>query len=191
MWRTALDWLTSKDRPPLEDATYEELFSESFTHDVACREISRRLTPIVHAMSIAKTRNQAQASELTGMVFREFVYRFPVKAEMFGLAQTASIIRDVIGDKDFYVSKLPLLYYAQLPLYHIPHKMQRYDVGAMLDKGLAASADIVTEVASEVSGSEMAVERDTREGWKELARVMREDFEHDDLKASTEGFLPW
>jgi len=193
MWKIFED-LLSLERPSVEDATYEELFSEQFDRDVACHEIGRRLTSIVHAMAFAKSHEEAQASTLTGTVFKEFVNRFPANAEIRGLSQTASIIRDVIGERAFYASNLPLLYYLHLPLYHLTDKAQRRYVNAMLDRGLAdlrEGLDLEGEIAVELSVSREEVALGLQRGWKELERIMQSEFERDELAASTESFLPW
>jgi hypothetical protein len=173
----------SHERPAVKDATYEELFSPDFNRSAACREVVRRLKPLLYQMALAKTGASGEADELMIRITGEIVHRFPVGSGDMGLQRLAVIIRSVLGTEAFETASLPRLYYTQLPLYYLPAH-DRECIKTALDQ-MANPTDQGPVI------DEGGIRETLRRANRQLEDAMYRDFDKDRLSQITEGYLPW
>ncbi len=175
--------IESYERPAVEDATYEELFSPDFNRSAACREVVRRLTPLLYQMAFAKTGQAGEADQLMITLTGEIVHQFPAGSGYMGLQRLAVVIRGVLGSEAFETAGLPRLYYTQLPLYYLPVG-DRECMKAALDR-MANPADQGPMI------DQGSVTETLRRANRQLEDAMYRDFDTDRLRKITEGYLPW
>src|SRR4051794_18593517 len=158
---------SSYERPSVEDASYEELFSPDFNRSVACREVVRRLTPLLYQMAFAETGDAGKADELMKTLTGEIVHQFPVGSGDMGLQRLAVVVRSVLGTQAFETTGLPRLYYTQLPLYYLPAQ-DRESLKAALDRMANPTGQVIDQ------GS---VRETLRRANQQLEDVMYRDFD--------------
>jgi hypothetical protein len=196
MWERIRDLIAgssqSHDKPAIEDATYEELFSADFQASVACREVVRRLERLLYAMVFAGTGDKQKADTLMKTLVGEIVHQFPAGSGDFCLRRLAVVIRGAIGKEAFEEANLPRLYYTHLALYHLPRK-ERELMKAVLDRParLKQGDGLADELAAERGLSREEVRQTLQNGNKRLMDIMHNDFEKEHLQLITEGNLPW
>jgi hypothetical protein len=180
--------------PDLEDATYELLFSNIYPAHGAYPELVTRLSPIVLALTTTVTESEEKASRMMEAIFLEFVHQFPGAPPAGGLLRLASVIRKAVGAKAFSQANVPLLYYVQLPLYHLPNIKHRQYLQAMFNRGLSHrenTTGLAEELASEFDASPERIQAMARKAWKSLEKIVYEEFNEEELRQYTEDYLPW
>jgi len=181
------------EKPAAEDATYEELFSPEFHRSAACREVVRRLTPLLGQMAFAKTGDAGEADELMKTLTGEIVHQFPVGSGDMGLQRLAMVIRGTLGHEAFETGGLPRRYYTQLPLYYLTGQDRRC-MKAALDRSARPSEQgpsLAAEIAGVLGLDESSVRETLRRANRQLEDIMHRDFDQDRLRKITEGYLPW
>jgi hypothetical protein len=187
LWR----WIRSGEPKAVGDATFEELFSGDYPDDQAFPELVRRLKPIVRAM--AHCDNPATAEQVSNGIFVEFTHLFPGSPPQGGLQRLASLIRDRIGPEAFYAGGQARIFYTQLALYKLPDRQLRKCLEFFFCRGLQRleKQTLAAELASALDIDPAETVPLARRAWKALGEVMSQQFDGEDWKRWTEGYLPW
>jgi hypothetical protein len=184
------EWLFGKHKP-VEDATYEALFSAEYPDEVAYPELIRRLKPIVKAMAYCDDPDTAE--EATNGIFAEFTHHWPGSPPEAGLLRFAWLIRNRIGQNAFYGGGQARVFYMQLPLYHIEDPQLRRCIQLQCERGFNRWTDqsFTQELADALHISAKQAIALSQQAWRELRDVMDNKFDQEQLKRWTEGYLPW
>jgi hypothetical protein len=179
-------------RPSLETAPYEELLSH---HRARPREVYnefvRRLSELVFlaALNFCKRQGVAAVEEkaeaLQTSAFQVFAPEMGSGEPKMVLRRFAATLRNVLDDEAFRT--IERAYYRHLPLYHLRDNEQRRCLEAMLATALTATPQ---QIAKRFLLTAARVEELLKAGNRELERIVREDYEEDELRAMTEGRLP-
>lgn len=201
LFDTIYRWVKSFGSEWVETAPYEELFrrygdADSDGKRMIFAELCRRLSRLVYRATqdyVGRRKGNVSESEVTELkdkIFRSFAPEMDAGKPEFGLRRLATRIRSELDDEAFYY--IARAFYYQLPIYHLPNDEQRRILAALLQEELYKREGVsyVEQVAQDFRISQRRAAAIIKSGNKRLNQVIENDFEEDELRRLTEGYLP-
>lgn len=194
-------WIKSFGSGWVEIAPYEELFRRYTDADTAGKqlifnELCRRLSRLVYRATqdyLRRRENNVSESEVTKLkdrIFRSFAPDMAAGQPEFGLRRFATRIRAELDAEAFdFIARA---FYYQLPIYHIPNDEQRRILAAMVQEELSKGEGVshVEQIGQDFRISSRRARALIKTGNERLKRVIANDFEADELRLLTEGYVP-
>lgn len=185
----------------VERAPYEELFRRYKRANISEKgqiyyEFCSRLSRLVYRASQdyvqrGKTAESDDSVEkLKDRVFRSFAPDMAAGDPDYGLRRFGTHISNILDKEAF--DCIARAFYYQLPIYHIANDEQRRILAAMLQAEMSKKkgSSYVEQVAEDFCMSPERVKVVMKAANKRLEYVIDNDFEREELRELTQGYLP-
>jgi hypothetical protein len=196
LFESTYRWIPWKSRPDLRAIPFEEL-QNRYSEDpkAVYEEFIRRLRWLVfyaveEYMDRTQPRRTREEIEDTVIgIFQDFSPEFNSGEPQMILVRFANIVRRALDDEAFRV--IARRFYRQVPIYHLSEPLERRLLAAAYEEGLSKEGTSMAETLAErfdVAPDE--VRKILAQANKNLAKVIQQDFDGDELRELSEGYLP-